>query len=265
MTENDLKHLKEWFSDYAESFYSKNEEDQKNIFVKVRHTENVCRNIIEIANGLVLSDNETRVAETIALFHDVGRFSQYAKYKTFRDAISENHGMLGVKVLNDTNVLKDLPSDEKELIKKCVQFHSAFAMPSVFNEETVFFLKLIRDADKLDIFRVFINYYESPEEERASATAFGLHDTKEYSEEVLRAIIEKRSVSYSDLRTENDFKLLKMSWVFTLNFDVTLCLLLERGYMDKVTEKLPQTDEIKKAVAFLHEYIDKRLDHVKAE
>jgi hypothetical protein len=261
MTGNDLKYLKNWFSNYTKLFYSTNEEDQKNIIVKIEHTNNVCKNIIEIAKGLALSDNQTRIAETVALFHDVGRFSQYTKYKTFRDALSKNHGLLGANVLTEENVFQNLPEDEQELIVQTVKFHNAFAIPGVFNERTVFFLKLIRDADKLDIYRVFIKYYESPDEDKASATAFGLQDTSEYSNEVLLCIKKKKVASYSNLRTENDFKLLKLSWVFALNFNVSLRLLKERGYIDKISQKLPQTDEVISAITELQEYISQRLQN----
>ena len=99
MTRNDLNFFKKWFSDYCKSFYSSDIEDQKNIYLKEQHTFNVCKNIIEIAKGLSLSNDQIILAETVALFHDIGRFPQYAKYKTFRDSISVNHGLLGAQTL----------------------------------------------------------------------------------------------------------------------------------------------------------------------
>ena len=49
------------------------------------------------------------VAEAIALFHDVGRFPQYARYKTFRDSISTNHAALGASVLFEQERSGSLP------------------------------------------------------------------------------------------------------------------------------------------------------------
>lgn len=37
----------------------------------------------------------------IGLFHDVGRFYQFTVYRTFNDALSENHAKLGLKVIKD--------------------------------------------------------------------------------------------------------------------------------------------------------------------
>ena len=259
MTEEDLEYFKNWFSDFTESFYSSNEEDQRNIMLKVEHTRNVRKNILQIAEGLSLNKDDTRLAETVALFHDIGRFPQYAEYKTFRDAISLSHGLLGMKTLIREGVLERLPGDERDLILKAVNFHGAFSIPTTFHEETVFFLKMVRDADKVDIFRVFLEYYETPPEERASATAFGVPDTPEYSKIMLSSIYDRQVASYMYIRTENDFKLLKLSWIYTLYFDESVRLLRDRGHIERLIKKLPQTDEIKSAMDVLREYINKRL------
>ena len=259
MTENDLEYFKNWFSDFAKSFYSSNEEDQKNIMLKIEHTLNVRKNILRIAEGLSLNKDSARLAETAAIFHDIGRFPQYAEYKTFRDAISLNHGLLGMKTLIKEGVLDRLSVDERKLILKVVNFHGAFSIPTTFDEDPVFFLKMLRDADKVDIFRVFLEYYESPPEERASATAFGVPDTPEYSKIMLTHLYNREVASYSNIRTENDFKLMKLSWIYTLYFDESIRLLQERGLIEKLIGKLPQTDEIKAAIDVLRKYINERL------
>jgi putative nucleotidyltransferase with HDIG domain len=179
MTEKDLEYFNNWFSDYTKSFYSSNEEDQRNIMLKVEHSHNVRKNILKIAEALSLDRDRMKTAEAIALFHDIGRFPQYARYKTFRDAISISHGRMGAMTLIKEGVLQRLPEEERELILTVVRFHGAFSIPTVLEGDPVLFLKLVRDADKVDIFRVFLEYYESPPEEKASATAFGVPDTPE--------------------------------------------------------------------------------------
>jgi hypothetical protein len=260
MTEKDLQFFKAWFSDFTKSFYSSNEEDQKNIMLKIEHTHNVCKNIVEIAQGSSFSENQIRVAEAIALFHDMGRFPQYTKYKTFRDAVSVNHGLLGSKILIKENVLFPLPPYEQQLIIQAVKFHNAFAIPPVLNDETVLFLRLIRDADKVDIFRVFIEYYESPKQDRASATAFGMPDTPECSAVMLSCILNKKVASYSHIRTENDFKLMKLSWLYDMHYKKSVRLMQKKNYIDRIIDKLPQTDEVLSAMAILKEYLSERLN-----
>ena len=118
MKQDDLIFFRKWFSDYCKSFYSSDIEYQKNIYLKEQHTFNVCKNIIEIAKGLSFNNDRLILTETVALFHDIGRFPQYARYRTFRDSISVNHGLLGAQTLLEKKILQNLPDDEQELVIK---------------------------------------------------------------------------------------------------------------------------------------------------
>lgn len=259
MKERDIQKLKEWFDDYTKSFYSSDDEDQKNILLKIEHSKRVQQNIIEIARGEGLDANTGRIAEVIGLFHDIGRFPQYERYRTFRDADSKNHGLLGYKTLVEDNVLSGIQEEEQRIILTAVKFHGAFSIPSTLNGDSVFYLKLIRDADKIDIYRVFIEYYEAPPDKRASATAFGVPDTPEYSKKMLSNIMQGRIASYSDIRTENDFRLMKLSWIYDMHFDESIRLLEKRGYIERLMRMMPENDEITLAMIRLREYIAERL------
>ena len=140
-----------------------------------------------------------------------------------------------------------------------MKFHNAFSIPKKEKEEIVFFIKLIRDADKLDIWRVFLEYYESPSESKASAVGLGLQDLPEYSEDVLASIHKKEIVSLLKVKTLNDFKLLQLSWIFDLNFNPTFRLLLEKDYIKRITVHLPKTEDIKKASQLLQEYVKAKI------
>lgn len=255
MTRADLIFLKKWFSCYCRSFYSSDTEDQKNIELKEQHTYRVCENIREIAKGLGLGEERVTLAGAIALFHDVGRFPQYAKYRTFRDSISVNHGILGAQTLIEKKILDNLPEEEQEIIVQSVRFHNAFSVPKSEGEDKVFFFRLIRDADKLDIWKVFLDYYEGPDESRASAVSLGLPDIPGYSEDVLSSLYDEKIVSLSKIKTLNDFKLLQLSWVFDLNFLPSFRLLSERNYIERITAHLPRVKAIDNLAFFLKEFV----------
>jgi hypothetical protein len=255
MTEKDLQFYKDWYSEYSNSFHTDDTEEWKNLSLKIEHTDHVREHIAGIAKDLTLSDREVMLAETIAIFHDLGRFRQYSIFKTFQDRKSRNHGLLGALTLIENNVLKGLPEDEQQLILQSIKFHNAFAIPGIFDDYSKLFLKMLRDADKLDIFRVFIKYYESPPEERASETAFGLPDTDEYSKPVISYLNNRRTASYKSLKTENDFKLLKLSWIYGLHFNYSLKLIQEKDYIKILAGKLPQTYEIMSAVTDVENYV----------
>jgi hypothetical protein len=255
MTKADLTFLKRWFSDYCRSFYSSDAEDQKNIELKEHHTHRVCENIREIAKGLELSEDRVTLAEATALFHDVGRFPQYAKYRTFKDSVSINHGILGAQTLIEQKVLCNLPEEEQEIIVRSVRFHNAFSVPKNEGKDKVFFIRLIRDADKLDIWSVFLDYYEGPGESRASAVSLGLPDIPGYSEDAFSSLYHGEIVSLSKVKTLNDFKLLQLSWIFDLNFLPSFRLLSERNYIERITAHLTGVKGIDNLAFFLKEFV----------
>ena len=251
MTGSDLQFFKSWFSEFCTTFHVKDKKEQLNITLKEEHTLHVCENILALARGESLSADGMLLAETIALFHDIGRFPQYARYRTFKDSTSVNHGLLGANTLLEQKVLDRLPAREHDIIIDSVKFHNAFAIADIADADKVFFLKLIRDADKLDIWRVFLSYYECPEEERPGAIALGLEDVPDYSKEILPLIRDRRIISLSILKTLNDFKLLQLSWIFDLNFTASFRLLTGRDYISRIAATLPQTGEILDTVALI--------------
>ncbi len=261
MNSNDMRLLKQWFYGYCASFHTSDDKETQNFILKEKHTEKVCAYIIEIARDESLDPADVKLAEAVALFHDVGRFPQYAKYKTFRDRDSINHGELGASVLSDSGILKNIPVREREIITSSVKFHNAFRMPDLGHSDSLFFLRLVRDADKLDIWRIFFEYFtQQAFEERPSAVTLGFADTPEYSKKVVDCILNRHLVSLAMLDTLNDLKLTLLSWVYDLNFSSSFRLAVEGNYVDRIAATLPQTDEIKHAVASMHEYIRLRLE-----
>jgi putative nucleotidyltransferase with HDIG domain len=259
MRQEDLTFFKEWFPGYCKRFYSSNEEDQKNIILKEHHTFRVCENAEAIAKDLSLDENLSLLATASALFHDVGRFPQYEKYKTFRDGISVNHGILGAETLAREKILERLPVNEQALILQAVKFHNAFALSHIQDGTALLLLKIVRDADKLDIWDVFMGYYNMPENERASAVGLGLPDTAEYSDKILARIFKKELAHLSDVKTLNDFKLLQLSWIFDLNLETSFKMLTQRDYINRIASLLPDNIEIRNAVAFLHKFAEDRI------
>jgi hypothetical protein len=260
MNRNDLAHFKKWFADYVAGFYIDHPADNSTIRLKEKHTERVCENMILLGKASGLSDEEMVLTETMALFHDVGRFKQYAVYGTFKDADSENHALLGLRELAAHNVLDVCTKEEKKWITKAIANHNAITIPEKENGKSLFFSRLLRDADKLDIWRVFIDYYNTRDEQPNPVVEFGLPDDSSFSPQVLSAFSEERFVLFKDLRTVNDFKLLLLSWVFDLNFSFSIQLVKDRRYIEKIEAILPDSQETKKVLKHINDYMDRYLD-----
>lgn len=255
MTGTDLDNLKDLFSNYVHSFYLSDPKEQMNITLKEEHTSSVCKTIKLLAERLLLGPDKVLLAETIGLFHDIGRFPQYARYKTFRDSISVNHGKLGADILAEEGFLRDIGPEESRTVISAVRFHNAFIAPRLDHAEDLFFLRLIRDADKLDIWRIFLDYFEADENNRPMGAVLGLPDTPGYSAGVLSSLIDNKVISHGLLTNLNDFKLLQISWVFDLNFRPSFELVKTNQYIEKFFALLPQTGDVLNASNLIKDYV----------
>jgi HD domain len=252
----DLERLKGWFSGYCRCFYTDNTENNRNFALKEKHTNLVCANMNILADSLTLHNNERLTAQAIALFHDVGRFEQYRRYSTFRDDMSVNHATLGVRVLAEERVLENIAEVERQTIFRAVTLHNVFRIPAEISDRDIIFIRMIRDADKLDIWRLFAEYYGLPEAERASAAGLGFPDLPEYPRDLLQRLQHREMLHLSTLKTLNDFKLLQLSWVFDLNFPVSFRLVLERGYIDRLAAALPTDGEVVKTLRIVRNFVE---------
>ncbi|MDD3710775.1 MAG: hypothetical protein PHH78_10725, partial [Methanothrix sp.] len=71
MDEETLNELSLWFSEYVQTFKSGDFEKDRNIVLKEEHTGRVRGEIREIGESLGLGDEDLRLAEAMALFHDL--------------------------------------------------------------------------------------------------------------------------------------------------------------------------------------------------
>jgi len=255
---NDVQHLKNWFSNYVKTFKHGDKNFQENIALKEKHTRKVCKEILNIGEQLGLNNDELLLSEVIALFHDIGRFEQYARYNTFVDGKSENHAELGVKILKENKVLNRLDDSMQNLILRTISYHNRAALPEDETDTCLFFSRLLRDADKLDIWRVVTDYYNRGNGKRNGAIELGLPDTAGFSDEVYQDLMNKRIVDIKHLQNLNDFKLLQMGWVFDINFEPTFRYIQSRRYVEKIGEVLPKSDKIQKIIDVIQLYLHKR-------
>lgn len=252
----DLAPLQAWFSSYCASFRSEDTDLQRNYDLKEQHTRNVCMNARLIAQGM--DPRFQMLAEVAALCHDLGRFPQFRDFRTFKDSESVNHAHLSARVLTDLP-LDFLSDQERENLQTAVRLHNVFAIPHGLPRQAEDLLRLLRDSDKLDIWRVFIDYFNMPEEERASAAGLGYPDLPDCSPGVLMSLGEGKMITLSSLKTLNDFKLLQLSWIYDINFSTTLELIRQRRILEQFTAILPQDEAVREALSRVREYLERRL------
>jgi putative nucleotidyltransferase with HDIG domain len=247
--------LKHWFYNYVHTFKFTDQAIQRNIDLKEEHTMRVCKEIMDIGEQLGLNDDKLRLAEIIALLHDIGRFEQISRYQTFMDSKSVDHAELGIKILEHFEILKPFDDPIKEVVCCAVKYHSKPELPVIENETCIFFAKLIRDADKLDILNVVTGYYHGKERGKNGAIVLDLPDTPGISEAVYRTLMNKSIVNIDHVMNLNDFKLLQAGWIFDINFQPTLDSIKKRRYIELIRDVLPGSkaiDEIFDLIKSVH-------------
>lgn len=257
MHRKQLEDFVKWFDNYVAGFYGDDAYLNANLKLKEDHTKRVCRETIDLADHLGLGENDRLLAETIAIFHDVGRFRQFVEYRTYCDARSTNHNLLSLEVLRQNNILDILQEGEKKIITTAIELHGAKKLPDDLSAEDALHAQLIRDADKLDIYYVSL---KSQKEYRENPEKFMLEiefpDEPWCTAEVFEAVINGELVDYADLHTFNDMRLLQLGWVFDVNFIATFECIRQRGYLEELCGYLSCTDKAAKVKKAVLDYVD---------
>ncbi len=213
-----------------------------------------------LGKQLDLSPPELNLAGAMALFHDIGRFEQYTRYRTFVDRNSVNHAEFGVTILREQDMLHNLDPSLQDLLYRVIAYHNRAYLPPEETETCLFFTKLLRDADKLDIWRVVLDYYQNKNGKRNEAIELNLPDSPEISDDAYHDAMAQHIVDIRHLHTLNDFKLLQMAWVYDINFTPSLYAVRERRYLEHLKKALPQSERVNRAFAMMKAYIKERCD-----
>jgi putative nucleotidyltransferase with HDIG domain len=211
--------------------------------LKLEHTLCVFENAQKILQNESLSGTTAELATLAALYHDIGRFPQFAEYGTFNDRTSVNHGRLGVLTLRKLNMPGNLSATDWRLIRLAIGQHNIRDLSPTLPEPVATITKLVRDADKIDIFRIMSEHFSSDTSD--PAITHGFKDIPDqYSDTIYKSVMAQKNGDYGDIQCANDFKLLIIGWVFDLNFRTSFSLLEKRGLIKRIFSLLPKDVKI---------------------
>ncbi|MDD4150842.1 MAG: HD domain-containing protein [Bacteroidales bacterium] len=243
------------FKDYSNSFLSDNIDDNLNVNIKLKrdHSLRVFENAEAIAKSLNLNEKDLFITQLCGLFHDIGRFEQFTKYKTFRDEDSLYHGALGEEILKKEKFIVTESLDIQNIVCDAVYNHGLIAIERK-NTISLLFSKITRDADKIDIFRIVAKYYRKSGP-RNIALEYGLKDIPIISDSVITKFKTKELINKQELHTLNDFKTMQLAWIFDLNFPYTKEKIIEQGYLNSILDSINAVDqrEILRDLVFVSE------------
>jgi len=229
-----------WFADFTAPYLDTGD---SRVVLKRDHTLRVFDNALRITPNLALEPHLEFLTHLAALFHDVGRFPQYARFRSFDDRVAGNHGYAGVRLLRQSPVLAGLTGAARRTVLAAVGLHNRRDLPPKLPPEVDVAVRVVRDADKLDIFQVMLAHF-APGAPHDSVINLGLTPhTDRYTPAILARVQARRLADYSRMVWVNDFKLLLCSWIYDLNFPSSRRLLRQRGHLDRLLSYLPQTPE----------------------
>lgn len=247
------KAIKE-FIKYTENYDLKAEAIER----KQKHSLRVMEISKKIATELKLNEEEIKLATLIGLLHDIARFEQYAQYKTYRDADSFDHGDYGVKILNK-DIRNYIDTDEYDKIIKCaVKNHNKYKIEDGLTEKERLFCKIVRDADKLDIFFEAETMFWKDDIDRINVEKCTITD------EIMEPILNKETIKIKKGDNEPVRLLSMIAFVFDINFKPSLSIIKNKKYIDNILNRFEFKDEnTKKQIELIKEnvnnYIDERL------
>ena len=130
--------------DFFEEYTNKYDKTLSGINLKYNHSFRVVKKAEQIGKSIKLNKNDMELVRVCALLHDIARFEQYTKYQTFEDSKTFDHGDKGAEILEENSITN-------EIILDAVKYHNKYEIPAYLPNRNKLFLKIIRDADKVDI------------------------------------------------------------------------------------------------------------------
>ena len=104
------------------------------------------------------------------------------------------------------------------------------------------FAKIIRDADKLDIYRVLEPYFDQKNADKMPNFIKGKFIT-EITDNFVEHFAKGEQADYREIKTNGDRKIVRLMWVYNVNFSWTMKKIVERGYIDTIIKNLPRNEK----------------------
>ena len=250
MTDFDIYEHIAWFKAY---FFAKRQEeliDPEPMDLKSKHTYRVLSNAKRIVLGEQFQGAIGRAALIAALYHDLGRFEQYLRYRTFKDRDSVDHGDLSHEILLKTQCLKNEESWIIETALTAVKLHNKFTLPANLPKDVKIVCQVVRDADKLDILRVIDQHLST--KPYNPTVVLSLPDRQDIDNQVvIQAALNDKLVSYADLKCVNDFRLLLGMWLNDMNFPSSSKTFISQKHAQNIVGNLPISGPYAQARAYV--------------
>lgn len=266
------------FAEYVRNY---DPSDEK-IKLKIDHTYRVAGLCQRIAESLGLSEPDVDIAWLLGMLHDIGRFEQIRRFGTFNDAQSVDHAEFGADLLfkeglirkfaegyyeecelarsgdeEAEQIIKNNEHHNKDtgLLEMAIRQHNKYRVKEDLTERQRMFCDILRDADKVDIFKVNADIpmeiiYDVTTEELKSGVI---------SKEVLESFYKRETVLKSVRKSAVDHIVGHISLLFELVYKESYRQAKEQGYVYKLLDFKSDVPEVNAEFGDMRKYVDEIL------
>jgi HAD superfamily hydrolase (TIGR01509 family) len=266
------------FAEYVRNY---DPSDEK-IKLKIDHTYRVAGLCQKIAESLGLSEPDVDIAWLLGMLHDIGRFEQIRRFGIFNDAQSVDHAEFGADLLfkeglirkfaegyyeecelarsgneEAEQIIKNNEHHNKEtgLLEMAIRQHNKYRVKEDLTERQRMFCDILRDADKVDIFKVNADIpmeiiYDVTTEELKNGVI---------TKEVLESFYKKETVLKSVRRSAVDHIVGHISLLFELVYKESYRQAKEQGYVYKLLDFKSDVPEVNAEFDDMRKYVDEFL------
>lgn len=241
--------VKEAFDKYVSDFDFKVD----GIEYKYYHSYRVQKYSEKISDMLNLGLKDKKLASDIGLLHDIGRFHQLEKYNSFCDK-KFDHADYGAKILFEDNLILnyDINKCDYEIVKKAIRNHNKYQIEDGLNERELFFAKLVRDADKIDILNAF-----------SSIRVLEICECdEEISPSVREEFFNNITVRNVNVKNKNNKIISMLAFLFDINFEVSYRIIKEEDFINKFYDAIKHKEIFKEYFDYANKYLDEVLKNV---
>lgn len=269
------------FAEYVRNY---DPSDEK-IKLKIDHTYRVAGLCQRIAESLGLSEPDVDIAWLLGMLHDIGRFEQIRRFGTFNDAQSVDHAEFGADLLFKEGLIRKFAegyyeecelarsgNEEAEqiiknnehhnkdtgLLEMAIRQHNKYRVKEDLTERQRMFCDILRDADKVDIFKVNADIpmeiiYDVTTEELKNGVI---------TKEVLESFYKKETVLKSVRRSAVDHIVGHISLLFELVYKESYRQAREQGYVYKLLGFKSDVPEVNAEFGDMRKYVDEFLKKI---
>lgn len=235
------------FTEYVNNF----DMNEVAISRKYYHSLRVMDIALLIARNENFSEKDIELSILIGLLHDYARFPQWRDNLTYIDNDSYDHGDLAVELLFDKNEIENFYQEKKDYdeIYDAIKYHNKLSIKDNLSIHNNKLCKLVRDADKLDIFYIL-----------SSTKDWFKEDDKEINENIKRSFYKEEQASYVDVLSHNDKIVLDFALVFDINYKTSFKYIKENKLIEKMYENLENKELFKEYYDYVLNYVNERID-----